>query len=300
MRLSLALQILLTNAVVNHAFHTSIKTSLSSPATSTTLFSDSRLKNPEWDNDDFLNSLSGTPEQRDEVNRSYHAQAEKTRASQERMAQWRQQQEGSTNPNIPQATPPPPPPPQSLEDQQDKIMGGMAQPGDISGGSRFRNMMEQTGQKQGMINPYPPQFQDPSEFTNNPYQQQPPQQYQQQPPPQQYQQPPPPQQPLSDPNDLLNQLANQAQPQQQQQYQQAPPIMNDPARPVGRNKDADQIANTADMYFAQLKLDSKIRKRAFLDGDYDTSNKVFEDERVQNLPSELEKNPFIRAVTAQR
>jgi len=308
MRLSLALQILLTNTVVNHAFHTPITiSSFSAVSTSTTtLFSDSRLKNPEWDNDDFLNSLSGTPEQRDQVNRSYHEQAEKTRASQERMAQWRQTQEGGRSiPNIPQTSPPPQSmmTGSSLEDAQDKIMGGMAQPGDISGGSRFRNMMEQSGQKQGMVNPYPPQFHDPSEFTNNPYQQeqQPPQQYQQ--PPQQEQQPPPQQiqqqAPLSDPNEILNQLANQVQPQQQQQYQQAPPIMKDPNRPVGRNKDADQIANTSDMYFAQLKLDSKIRKRAFLSGDYDTSNKVFDDERVQNLPSELEKNPFIRAVTEQ-
>ena len=94
----------------------------------------------------------------------------------------------------------------------------------------------------------------------------------------------------------MNQLAGVPSPNQQQQSTQ----FQDPNRPIGRNKDADQIANTADMYFAQLKLDSKIRKRAFLSGDYDTSNKVFEDERVQNLPSELEKNPFIRAVTAQR
>jgi len=159
-------------------------------------------------------------------------------------------------------------------------------------------MMEQMGERQGGPKGYPEQFHDPS--TNNPYQQSPqyqPQQYQQPPqqqPPQQYQQPPQ-QQPLADPNELLNQIAG-AQPQYQQQVQ---PQFQDPSRPVGRNKDADQIANTSDMYFAQLKLDSKIRKRAFLTGDYDTSNKVFDDERVQNLPDELQKNPFIRAVTEQ-
>jgi len=299
MRLSLAIQILLTNAVVNHAFHTPTRifSSPASASTSTALFSDSRLKNPEWDNDDFLAALSGTDEQRNNVNRVYLAQAEKTRESQARMANWRQQQEARANPNIPQATPPPPPPPPQsmLEDLQDKAMGGMSQPG-ISGGSKLRNMMEQSSQKQGMINRYP------TEFTNS-YQQQPPQQYQHPPPPppQQYQQQPPPQpqvqqqQPLSDPNDILNQLAGVPPPNQQQQSTQ----IQDPNRPIGRNKDADQIANAADMYFAQLKLDSKIRKRAFLDGDYDTSNDVFADERVQDLPNELRKNPFIRAVTDQ-
>ena len=291
MRLSLALQILLTNAITTTAFQ------IPAPAfTNTKLYSDARLKNPEWDNDDFLESLSGTPQQREDVNRQYHEQAEKTRQSQERMAEWRQSKESYKNPSIPS-------PPQSMmggmmggegegEGVQQSI-DGMAQPGDISGGSRFRNMMEQVGPKA-----YPEQFHDPSEFTNNPYQQQP-QQYQQ-PPPQQYQQQQPPQQQVSDPNELLNQIAGVPQQPQPPQQTQQQPQFQDPGRPVGRNKDADQIANTSDMYFAQLKLDSKIRKRAFLSGDYQTSNKVFDDERVQKLPEELQKNPFIRAVTEQR
>ena len=122
MRLSLALQILLTTTT---AFQ--IPKPLQTP---TTLYSDSRIKNPEWDNDDFLNSLSGTQQQRDEVNRQYHEQAEKTRQSQERMAQWRQSQESYRNPSMPQ-------PPQSMMGQSgdlEDVMDGMSQPGDISGG----------------------------------------------------------------------------------------------------------------------------------------------------------------------
>jgi hypothetical protein len=69
----------------------------------------------------------------------------------------------------------------------------------------------------------------------------------------------------------------------------------DGPRPVGRNRDADSVSNKADVYFAQLKLDSRIRKQAFLNGDTENSNKVFGDERVRELGEYLQKDPQIKS-----
>lgn len=65
--------------------------------------------------------------------------------------------------------------------------------------------------------------------------------------------------------------------------------------PKGRNRDADAVANSADVYFAQLKLDSRIRKQAFLSGEEEQSNKVFEDQRVKDLGDALENNPYVKS-----
>jgi hypothetical protein len=65
-------------------------------------------------------------------------------------------------------------------------------------------------------------------------------------------------------------------------------------RPVGRNRDADSIANTADLYFAQLKRDSTVRTIARLSGEDDIAEKVFEDEGIKQLDNLLHKNPYLK------
>lgn len=49
----------------------------------------------------------------------------------------------------------------------------------------------------------------------------------------------------------------------------------------------DIIANTADLYLETLKLDTATRTRAFQRGDYETANKVFADPRINELKQKL-------------
>jgi len=65
-------------------------------------------------------------------------------------------------------------------------------------------------------------------------------------------------------------------------------------RPVGRNRDADTIANTADLYFAQLKRDSTVRGMARLRGDQEEADKVFEDEGIKELEKMVTENPYLK------
>lgn len=65
-------------------------------------------------------------------------------------------------------------------------------------------------------------------------------------------------------------------------------------RPVGRNRDADSIANTSDLYFAQLKRDSTVRTLARHRGEVDIAEKVFEDEGIKQLDDLLKKNPYLK------
>jgi hypothetical protein len=65
-------------------------------------------------------------------------------------------------------------------------------------------------------------------------------------------------------------------------------------RPVGRNRDADTIANTADLYFAQLKRDSTVRTLARIRGESDVADRVFEDEGIKQLDDLLQKNPYLK------
>ncbi|KAL7473464.1 hypothetical protein ACHAXS_013909 [Conticribra weissflogii] len=68
----------------------------------------------------------------------------------------------------------------------------------------------------------------------------------------------------------------------------------DSPRPVGYNPDAYTLSNTADVYFAQLKRDSKVRKEAWLKGDTESANKVFEDESVKAIGDMWVENPYTR------
>lgn len=64
-------------------------------------------------------------------------------------------------------------------------------------------------------------------------------------------------------------------------------------RKIGRNRDADTIANTADVYFAQLKRDSSVRTMARIRGDDETADRVFEDEGVKQLKDQIKRNPHL-------
>ena len=66
------------------------------------------------------------------------------------------------------------------------------------------------------------------------------------------------------------------------------------SRPVGHNPDAYTMANTADVYFAQLKQDSKVRKKAWLSGDTETANKVFSDDSVHKIKENWRDNPYTK------
>ncbi len=82
---------------------------------------------------------------------------------------------------------------------------------------------------------------------------------------------------------------------------QAPPqapmrVAADPGgvRPVGRNADADKIANTSDLYFAQLKRDSTVRTIARQRENSDVSEAVFRDDGIKALDNLLLTNPYLK------
>mmetsp|Transcript_37886 Transcript_37886/g.42436 ORF Transcript_37886/g.42436 Transcript_37886/m.42436 type:complete len:673 (+) Transcript_37886:87-2105(+) len=73
------------------------------------------------------------------------------------------------------------------------------------------------------------------------------------------------------------------------------PQTSRPTRPVGRNRDADMIANSSDLYFAQLKRDSTIRTIGRIRGEKDISEAVFEDEGIEQLQSLVQENPYLKS-----
>jgi hypothetical protein len=79
-------------------------------------------------------------------------------------------------------------------------------------------------------------------------------------------------------------------------YTAPPSTTKDPrgGRPVGRNRDADSIANASDLYFAQLKRDSNVRVIARINGEDDRAEAVFEDEGIEELKGLLHANPYLQ------
>lgn len=59
----------------------------------------------------------------------------------------------------------------------------------------------------------------------------------------------------------------------------------------GRNRDADAIVNSSDVYLTQLKLDSTSRLRARYSGDDEKANQVFHDPRIQGI--KMHVNPYL-------
>lgn len=221
-----------------------------------------------WDNQDFLDALSGGSNAMDEANENYKAQ---TRYDPDQVGV---------------------PPPQNPRGQQKQSAPRAADsPEDDAvdqGGSRFKEMLNAAQDPSRATHHEPPQYTPPPEYT-----------------------PPPPQQPPPMPANMENlSVEEQARlfrefmaQQQQPQYPQPPPQparqlpggVDEQGRKIGRNKDADSIANSSDLYFAQLKRDSTVRTRARYQGDADKANAVFEDESVKEVAEQLRKNPYLTA-----
>mmetsp|Transcript_11793 Transcript_11793/g.14698 ORF Transcript_11793/g.14698 Transcript_11793/m.14698 type:complete len:332 (+) Transcript_11793:115-1110(+) len=67
----------------------------------------------------------------------------------------------------------------------------------------------------------------------------------------------------------------------------------DPERP---NPDGDVVSNMSNAYFSRLGVDSRLRKRAFLSGDMEASNRVFHEQRIidlEGVSEEEEENPTL-------
>jgi hypothetical protein len=78
-----------------------------------------------------------------------------------------------------------------------------------------------------------------------------------------------------------------------------PKTRGDNPRPQGYNADAYAVSNTADVYFAQLKQDSRVRKRAWLAGDKETANQVFTDPTVKAIKDQWVDNPYTKEKNIQ-
>jgi len=182
-----------------------------------------------------------------------------------------------------------------------------------TGGSKFQLLMQRAKQTPQATAPYPPPM-PPQHQTLDTYASQQQQQQYQPPPLQLFDQygnpvtfPPQPQFYDQNGNPIYLQPPQQPpQPQQQQlqppQYSALPspppPTPND--RRVGRNKDADAIANSADVYFAQLKRDSTIRTTARIAGDVETANQAMVHPDIEKMKHLIQKNPYLDAERAEK
>lgn len=222
-----------------------------------------------WDNENFLGSLSGGSDAIDAANQKYQAHSEHRAKHQE----WRQQQQARNEGQELQAS------------NQGASEGAAAEEG--QGGSRFKEMMEKGQQARPAASAEGgsgPILYNPMQGLPSPSQQQ------------------APAAPAAAPSEDDLSVQEQAQLFQkfmnmQQQGGEANQPASAPQKPgkkVGRNRDADTIANTADVYFAQLKRDSTVRTIARYEGDDDTANAVFEDEGVKDLENVIKTNPYLK------
>ncbi|KAL3944535.1 MAG: hypothetical protein SGBAC_001403 [Bacillariaceae sp.] len=65
-------------------------------------------------------------------------------------------------------------------------------------------------------------------------------------------------------------------------------------KPLGRNRDADSIANSSDLYFAQLKRDSSVRTLARYRGEDEVADGIMEDKGIKKLNDLLVDNPYLK------
>lgn len=239
--------------------------------------------NPDWDNNDFLSSLGESKDSINDANEKYYKQKENRAA----MDAWRmkqlqiQQQQTSPSPST-----------SMQQDEQQKYNGPSPE--------FFKKM----GLGEGQV-PQPPPRQS---FTQPPPQPQ--LQSQLQPPPQATQFYDANGNPVTMPmvydayGNLVpfNPVVPAAQPLASQPIvYDGPPLPpktkatpDKPPAPAGYNPDAFTMSNTADVYFAQLKQDSKVRKLARMSGDVETANKVFADESVKQIGESWNGNPYTK------
>ena len=188
---------------------------------------------------------------------------------------------------------------QELEGTLPPVQPYMGEHDDNQGGSRFKAMMEAAQQLKAAappnrgsppINPYAANPFVPPSFANAP---------------------PPPPLPVN-PVDaqtlsieeqaaLFRQMMEQRQKQGETTYSPPPPGpptmiggLDAKGRKIGRNRDTDTIANTSDLYFAQLKRDSAVRNMARIQGDDEFADQVFADPSVKQLEVELKENPYLQ------
>ena len=276
-------------ALVTQSYSFTASPSVISSRASTTL----KSLNSDWDNKDFLSALGGNPNDLQKANADYEALSGANAKKNEWLAKSMQQSGG----------------------EQAGKGGGGGNPGPSP------ELLQKMGMQPGQQVPPPPRQQ---------FQQPPPQQFAQQPPP--IQQPVAQTQPqfydqngnpittmpmIYDANGNLvpfNPTAPPVPQQAPQPIQQAQPgaplppqfvpVAEPPLpaktkgtsdhRPVGYNADAYTMSNTADVYFAQLKQDSKVRKQAWLSGDVERANKVFDDDSVKQIGDSWVENPYTK------
>mmetsp|Transcript_18377 Transcript_18377/g.27720 ORF Transcript_18377/g.27720 Transcript_18377/m.27720 type:complete len:733 (+) Transcript_18377:106-2304(+) len=281
----------------------------------------------DWDNSDFLSSLSGGSDEIAEVNAKYQAQSQsRAKINEWRARQMQKEMESSSTPvnannesgdygptpellrkmmgdeNIRQQTPPEtqapqmqqaavPPPPQQPQMQQQQFYDANGNPIDMP------MVYDANGNLVQFYPPPPPQQQ--------PMQQQP---EQEQGPPtnlnyQQLMQQDPEDPPMH--QQLMQHLCPEDSTPSFEPVPLEPPLppnpktLGDEPRPQGYNEDAYAVSNTADVYFAQLKQDSRVRKRAWLSGDKDTANQVFTDPTVTVIKDQWVDNPYTREKNIQ-
>mmetsp|Transcript_18376 Transcript_18376/g.27718 ORF Transcript_18376/g.27718 Transcript_18376/m.27718 type:complete len:695 (+) Transcript_18376:106-2190(+) len=243
----------------------------------------------DWDNSDFLSSLSGGSDEIAEVNAKYQAQSQsRAKINEWRARQMQKEMESSSTPvnannesgdygptpellrkmmgdeNIRQQTPPEtqapqmqqaavPPPPQQPQMQQQQFYDANGNPIDMP------MVYDANG---NLVQFYPP--------------------------------PPPQQQPMQQ-----QPVTPSLEPVPWEPPLPPNPKRGDDPRPQGYNADAYAVSNTADVYFAQLKQDSRVRKRAWLAGDKDTANQVFTDQTVKEIREGWVDNPYTKEKNIQ-
>jgi hypothetical protein len=199
-----------------------------------------------WDNDDFLESLSKGKDAQAQANERYRSMS-------------RFPVEDDLDQEVTAGA-------ELTEEMKAKIKASRESEESSQGGEMFRKLMERAQENSRAVPP-PRAPQTPS-FENMSVEEQARmfrEMMQQQ---QQGEYYPPPQQSYEPPQVTRNYMG---------------PGVAEDGRKIGRNRDADAIVNSADLYFAQLKRDSSVRNMARYSGDDEYANQVFADPSIKEI-----------------
>ncbi|GAX24977.1 hypothetical protein FisN_2Lh256 [Fistulifera solaris] len=209
-----------------------------------------------WDNDDFLDSLSKGKDAQAQANERYRSMS-------------RFPMEDDLDQEMTAGA-------ELTEEMKAKIKASRETEESSQGGEMFRKLMERAQENSRPMPPSrAPQTQTPS-FENMSVEEQARmfrEMMQQQ---QQSGYYPPPQQTYEPPQVTRNYMG---------------PGVAEDGRKIGRNRDADAIVNSADLYFAQLKRDSSVRNMARYSGDDEFANQVFADPSIKEISMHV--NPYM-------
>jgi hypothetical protein len=241
-----------------------------------------------WDNENFLEALGGNKDAQEDANEKYYKHSKFGKdvpgAKRDDDDKYRQAMglDRSEDDELPEDGPS-----EGLTDEMKAKMKASHGDEDTQGGDRLKSLMDRA---QSGANLRPPSTPPAPSMQPDMYQ---------------------PESPSMSPNDLSVEeqarLFREMQQQQQQQgsFQSMPPPLPGPRQPygneegsngrrVGRNRDADAMVNTADVYFAQLKRDSTVRQTARYRGDLDTANSVFSDPSISDI--KMHVNPHLEEI----